>query len=344
MSKSADHIAVVGAGAWGTALANVIARGGGTVTLFARDAAAAGVMAAVRESRRLPGVPIDQRVAIAALTERRPEGDAILIAVPAQALRGTVSALAGAIAAGTPVVACAKGIERTTRRFMTEIIAECLPGAVPAILSGPSFAVDVARGLPTAVTLAAADETVAQMLTRSLGSAAFRPYHSTDVRGVEIGGAAKNVLAIAAGIVAGRKLGASALAALTTRGFAELMRFGRAYGAQPETLTGLSGLGDLILTCTSPQSRNFSLGLALGQGHDLTPSLPSPASGGGKGGGGHLAEGAFTAAVLVDMARARAVEMPIAAAVAAVLDGALVIDAAIEALLTRPLRAEGWQP
>ena len=301
-------------------------------------------MAAVRESRRLPGVPIDQRVAIAALTERRPEGDAILIAVPAQALRSTVSGLAGAIAAGTPVVACAKGIERTTRRFMTEIIAECLPGAVPAILSGPSFAVDVARGLPTAVTLAAVDETVAQMLTRSLGSAAFRPYHSTDVRGVEIGGAAKNVLAIAAGIVAGRKLGASAVAALTTRGFAELMRFGRAYGAQPETLTGLSGLGDLILTCTSPQSRNFSLGLALGQGHDLTPSLPSPASGGGKGGGGHLAEGAFTAAVLVDMARARAVEMPIAAAVAAVLDGALAIDAAIEALLTRPLRAEGWQP
>ena len=344
MSKSADHIAVVGAGAWGTALANVIARGGGAVTLFARDAAAAGVMAAVRESRRLPGVPIDQRVAIAALTERRPEGDAVLIAVPAQALRGTVSGLAGAIAAGTPVVACAKGIERTTRRFMTEIIAECLPEAIPAILSGPSFAVDVARGLPTAVTLAAADETVARMLTRSLGSAAFRPYHSTDVRGVEIGGAAKNVLAIAAGIVAGRNLGASAVAALTTRGFAELMRFGRAYGARPETLTGLSGLGDLILTCTSPQSRNFSLGLALGRGHDLdTPSLPSPASG-GKGGGGHLAEGAFTAAVLVDMARARAVEMPIAAAVAAVLDGALAIDAAIEALLTRPLRAEGWQP
>jgi glycerol-3-phosphate dehydrogenase (NAD(P)+) len=339
VSRNADHIAVVGAGAWGTALANVIARGGGTVTLFARDAAAAGGIAAVRESRRLPGVPIDRRVAIAALTERRPEGDAILIAVPAQALRGTVSGLAGAIAADTPVVACAKGIERTTRRFMTEIIAECLPEAVPAILSGPSFAVDVARGLPTAVTLAAADEAVAQMLTRSLGSAAFRPYHSTDVRGVEIGGAAKNVLAIAAGIVAGRKLGASAVAALATRGFAELMRFGRAYGAQPETLTGLSGLGDLILTCTSPQSRNFSLGLALGQGDLDTPSLPS---GGGKGRG--LAEGAFTAAVLVDMARARAVEMPIAAAVAAVLDGALTIDAAIEALLTRPLRAEGWQP
>jgi glycerol-3-phosphate dehydrogenase (NAD(P)+) len=276
-------------------------------------------------------VPIDRRVVIAALTQHRPEGEAILIAVPAQALRDTVSGLGGAIAAGTPVVACAKGIERTTRRFMTEIIAECLPGSMPAILSGPSFAADVARGLPTAVTLAAADETVAQRLARALGSALFRPYHSGDVRGVEIGGAAKNVLAIAAGIVAGRKLGASALAALTTRGFAELMRFGRAYGAQPETLTGLSGLGDLILTCTSPKSRNFSLGLALGQGHDLNEARQS----------GHLVEGAFTAAVLVDMAGARGVEMPIAAAVTAVLDGALAIDTAIEALLTRPLRAEG---
>jgi glycerol-3-phosphate dehydrogenase (NAD(P)+) len=181
------------------------------------------------------------------------------------------------------------------------------------------------------VTLAAADEAVARMLTRSLGSAAFRPYHSIDVRGVEIGGAAKNVLAIAAGIVTGRNLGASAAAALTTRGFAELMRFGKAYGAQTETLTGLSGLGDLILTCTSPQSRNFSLGVALGQGHGLDEARRT----------GQLAEGAFTAAVLVDMARAREIEMPIAAAVSAVLDGALAIDAAIEALLTRPLRAEG---
>jgi glycerol-3-phosphate dehydrogenase (NAD(P)+) len=332
--RIADRIAVVGAGAWGTALANVIARAGRTVTLLARDAAAAGATAATRESPRLPGVPIDQRVAITALTECRPEGDAILIVVPAQALRGVVAALAGMIPAGTPVVTCAKGIERTTRRFMTEIIAECLPQAAPAILSGPSFAVDVARGLPTAVTLAAADEEVARMLSRSLGSATFRPYHSTDVRGVEIGGAAKNVLAIAAGIVNGRKLGASAAAALTTRGFAELMRFGTAYGAQPETLTGLSGLGDLILTCASPQSRNFSLGVALGQGCDLDAAQHS----------GHLAEGAFTASVLVDMARARSVEMPIASAVAAVLDGALTIDAAIEALLTRPLRSEGWQP
>jgi glycerol-3-phosphate dehydrogenase (NAD(P)+) len=331
VSTIADRIAVVGAGAWGTALANVIARAGRTVTLFVRDAATARVMAASGESRRLPGVPIDPRVAIAALAECRPDREAILIAVPAQAVRGVASGLAGVVAPGTPVVTCAKGIERTTRRFMTEIIAECLPEAVPAILSGPSFAVDVARGLPTAVTLAAPDAAVAQLLTRSLGSATFRPYHSIDVRGVEVGGAAKNVLAIAAGIVTGRNLGSSAAAALTTRGFAELMRFGKACGAQPETLTGLSGLGDLILTCTSPQSRNFSLGLAIGQGHDLDEARRN----------GNLAEGAFTAAVLVDMARAHKIEMPIAAAVAAVLDGTLAIDAAIGALLTRPLRAEG---
>lgn len=334
MSRIADRITVVGAGAWGTALANTIARAGRTVTLLARDAAAADVMFSARESPRLPGIPIDPRVTIAVQTESPRYCDAILIVVPAQALRSTVSGLAKTVPAGMPVVTCAKGIERTTRRFMTEIIAECAPRAVPAILSGPSFAVDVARGLPTAVTLAADDEQVAQTLSRSLGSAMFRPYHSTDVRGVEIGGAAKNVLAIAAGIVSGRKLGASAAAALTTRGFAELMRFGRAYGAHPETLTGLSGLGDLILTCTSPQSRNFSLGVALGQGCGLDAAQHS----------GHLAEGAFTASVLVDMARARGVEMPIAAAVASVLDGALTIDAAIEALLTRPLRSEGWQP
>jgi glycerol-3-phosphate dehydrogenase (NAD(P)+) len=331
VNKIADRIDVVGAGAWGTALANVIARAGREVTLFARDDATASAIGSSRESPRLPGIPIDPRVAVASLAEGRPDGDVILLVVPAQALRQTAAGLSGTLAPRTPVVTCAKGIERTTRRFMTEIIAECLPEVVPAILSGPSFAADVARGLPTAVTLAAADEAVAQMLARSLGSAAFRPYHSVDVRGVEIGGAAKNVLAIAAGIVTGRELGASAVAALTTRGFAELARFGRAYGAQAETLTGLSGLGDLILTCNSPQSRNFSLGVALGQDRGLHEARRV----------GHLAEGAFTAAVLVDMARDRNVEMPIAAAVSAVLDAGLTIDAAIEALLTRPFRAEG---
>ena len=193
-------------------------------------------------------------------------------------------ALAPLIAAGTPVIVCAKGIERGSKKFMSEVIGESAPGAVPAILSGPSFAADVARGLPTAVTLAAADAELAAQLAQAVGSATFRPYHSSDVRGVEIGGATKNVLAIAAGVVTGRGLGASALAALTTRGFAELVRFGKAYGAKPETMTGLSGLGDLLLTCSSPRSRNFTFGVNLGRGHDrprtkdhaASPRAPSP--------------------------------------------------------------------
>jgi glycerol-3-phosphate dehydrogenase (NAD(P)+) len=211
---------------------------------------------------------------------------------------------------------------------MSEVIAACAPDVVPAILSGPSFAADVARGLPTAVTLAASDGTLAGELAQAIGSASFRPYHSTDVRGVEIGGAAKNVLAIAAGVVTGRGLGASAQAALTTRGFAELVRFGKAYGAKPETMMGLSGLGDLLLTCSSPQSRNFSFGTSLGRGQK-----PDDIHGG-------LAEGVFTAPVLLEMARERAIDMPISTAVAALLDGTMSVDAAIDSLLTRPLKAE----
>ena len=326
---SLDHIAVLGAGAWGTALANVAARGGARVSLWARDPAAVTAMAVSRESRGLPGFRMDDRVTPTSSIAEAVTANAVLLAVPAQASRD-VAALATAVPAGTPVVACAKGIERGTRKFMSEVIAECLPQAVPAILSGPSFAADVARGLPTAVTLAATDEGLARALAQRLGSPTFRPYHSTDVRGVEIGGAAKNVLAIAAGIVAGRKLGASALAALTTRGFAELARFGRAFGARTETLAGLSGLGDLILSCVSPQSRNFSLGLALGEGRTVEEAHRD----------GKLVEGMFTAAVLVEMAKERGVEMPIATAVAALLDGRMSVDGAIESLLTRPLRAE----
>jgi len=324
-----DRIAVVGAGAWGAALANAAAHAGRGVSLFARDAAAVAAIRASRMSPRLPGVRLDERIAVTGDASDLAGADAVLLVVPAQALREAARALAGAIRPGTPVIACAKGIERGTHRFMTEVIAESVPAAVPAVLSGPSFAADVARGLPTAVTLAARERNTAEALARALGSPTFRPYHTTDLRGVEIGGAAKNVLAIGAGIVAGRGLGASAAAALTTRGFAELMRFGTAYGARSETLTGLSGLGDLILTCSSPQSRNFSLGVALGKGE-----APAAAS------HGALAEGAYTASVLIDMAIAKKIDMPVAAAVAAVLDGTLGVDAATEALLTRPLRGE----
>ena len=321
-----DRIAVVGAGAWGIALANVIARAGRTVLLAAREGA--DVLAKTRESPRLPGVQLDARIAVAPVGTELSGYDAILLAVPSQNTRAAARAIASTLRQGTPVVACAKGIERGTHRFMSEVIAEAAPTALPAILSGPSFAADVARGLPAAVTLATREQAVAAALTGALGSATLRPYHSTDVRGVEIGGAAKNVLAIAAGIVAGRGLGASAAAALVTRGFAELFRFGRAFGARPETLTGLSGLGDVILTCSSAQSRNFSYGVALGRGD------PAQA--------GHaLAEGIFTAPVLIEMAKEKGIDMPIAAAVADILAGRASVDAASETLLTRPFRAEG---
>ncbi len=320
-------ISVVGAGAWGTALANAAARAGRDVTLYARDPAAADKIAQTRENPKLPGIQLEKAIAVTSDLAQASRASAILLVTPAQSLREAAMALTPHLAKSTPVIVCAKGIERGTHQFMTEIVADVAPNAVPAILSGPSFDVDVARGLPTAVTLATADETLAQALVHALGSATFRPYHSTDVRGVEIGGAAKNVLAIAAGIVAGRKLGASALAALTTRGFAELMRLGLACGAKSETIAGLSGLGDLLLSCSTPQSRNFSLGLALGRGEAPNRSK--------------LVEGEFTAPVLIELAAEKNVEMPVASAVAAILGGRVTVDAAIEALLTRPFRAEG---
>jgi len=326
---SIQQISVIGGGAWGTALAQTCARAGRDVTLWEFDAANAEHLAEHRESRFLPGVRLEDSIAVTRDLAATGQADAILLVVPAQAMRSVLVSLASSLKDATPLVVCAKGIEHGTHKFMTEIIAEHAPKATPAILSGPSFASDVARGLPTAVTIAAADAQIARALAQATNSGTFRPYHSTDVRGVEIGGAAKNVLAIASGIVTGRGLGASASAALTTRGFAELMRFGKAYGARPETLMGLSGLGDLVLTCSTPQSRNFSFGVALGHGE------PPDSAAHGK-----LAEGAFTAPVLLEMARAKNVEMPISAAVASVLAGEMSLDAAIESLFTRPLKAE----
>lgn len=321
-----NTVSVIGAGAWGTALACAAARAGRKVVLCARSPAAAAMIVASRESPRLPGVALDDAITVAGDPALAVRADIVLMAMPAQDLRAALASLAAHLAPALPVIACAKGIERDTQRFMTQVIADVAPQVTPAILSGPSFADDVARGLPTAITLAASDETLARDLAQAIGSPTFRPYHTSDVRGVEIGGAAKNVLAIAAGIVVGRDLGASALAALTTRSFSELTRLGRACGARAETLAGLSGLGDLLLSCASAQSRNFSLGVALGRGE------PPPAK---------LAEGAFTAPVLAKLAAAQGVEMPVASAVAAILAGRLTIDQAIETLLTRPFRAEG---
>jgi glycerol-3-phosphate dehydrogenase (NAD(P)+) len=322
-------VSVVGAGAWGTALANAIANDDRPVILYARDPATAERIADTRVNPKLPGIRIGDNVVLTSSIARAAEASVILLATPTQDMRAAAAALAPHVADRTPLVACAKGIERGTQKFVTEIIAETAAKATPAILSGPGFAQDIARGLPTAVTIAAHDAPVAAPLAHRLGTPTFRPYHTTDVRGVEIGGAAKNVLAIAAGIVIGKKLGASALAALTTRGFAELVRFGEALGARPETLMGLSGLGDLILTCSSPQSRNLSFGIALGEGKSVETASD-----------GKLVEGVFTAQVLREMAKSRGVDMPITEAVSAVLDGQLSVKDAIDMLLTRPFRAE----
>lgn len=323
---SMKRIGVVGAGAWGTALANVAARAGRDVVLWTRDCGHAAQMAGGRENaRRLPGVPLEAAVRPSADIADLRAADAILLVVPAQAARSVAAGLGGALQPGVPLAICAKGIERGTHSFLSDAVSAALPGHPVAALSGPSFADDVARGLPTAVTVAAQDAGVARALCAGLATATFRLYHTDDLRGVEIGGAAKNVLAIACGVAAGMGLGASAQAALVARGFAELRRFARAFGGRDETLMGLSGLGDLVLTCGSLQSRNFALGHALGRG------LPAP---------GKLAEGAFTAAALVELAGEGGVEMPISEAVCAVVEGRISAAGAVDTLLARPPRPE----
>lgn len=326
-----ERIAVIGSGAWGTALALAAERAGRRVILWTRDPVHADEMTRTRENtKRLPGVLLPSSLHVtSSLSEACQGARAILLAVPAQALRGICEALSLIVKQGLPILVCAKGIDRVSGEFMSEIVTDTLTGAMPAILSGPSFADDVAAGLPTAVVLAAPVEPIAEALARSLSSPRFRVYHSTDMRGVEIGGAAKNVLAIAAGIVQGRGLGESARAALIARGFAELQRFAKTYDAKPDTLVGLAGLGDLVLTASSLHSRNFAFG------HDLGRGLPVSEAGGGK-----LAEGVFTARILDQMAKARGVDMPIVAAMAAILDGALSVDAAVDLLMNRPLKGE----
>lgn len=328
-----EHVSVLGAGAWGTALALVAARAGRTVRLWGREPA---VVAAIVEENRNPDflgdIRLDPTLDATGDTAHALAGaDAVILAVPAQVSRAVARSVAGLIAPGTPVISAAKGLEHGTLSTMTEIIAAELPDARPAVLSGPSFAADVARGLPTAVTIAAGDDALAETLARALSSTSFRPYASHDLVGVQIGGALKNVLAIACGIVVGRGLGASAQAALTARGFAELSRLARALGAEAETLMGLSGLGDLVLTSTSTQSRNFSFGLAIGRGGRVA-DLTGP--------GAKLAEGAATAEVAVEFAAGHGVELPITAAVADVVAERLDVDGAIERLMSRPLKRE----
>ncbi len=321
-------VAVIGVGAWGTALAAAMARAPGPVTLWGRDAAA---LADVRDHRRnhvylgdatLPD-GIDATVdAAQALADAR----FVLLVVPAQTMRAVLTDLAPHLPTGAVLVSCAKGIERGTGATMAGIMAQIAPDHRRAVLSGPSFAADVAIGLPTAVTLAMDDLDAAMAACAALARPGLRLYAGDDPAGVEQGGALKNVLAIAAGIVAGRGLGASAQAALTTRGFAEMSRLAVALGGRAETLSGLSGLGDLILTCASAKSRNFAHGQAIGRG------LPTD--------GLKLAEGVATAGVAARIAASHGIDAPIITAVAAILDGALDVDDAVATLLARPLKPE----
>ena len=326
-----QRLAIIGAGAWGTALAIVARRAGRDVVLIARYPGAAAVIAATRENaRRLRGVRLDDAIEVTAVPVAAADADAVLIATPAQSIRSVGRALALILDDKRPVVLCAKGIELETGLLPGEVLAEVAPRALPAVLSGPTFAVEVARGLPTAVTLACADSDVAGALVDALGSPAFRPYATEDMIGVEVGGAVKNVAAIACGIVAGRGLGENARAALMTRALAEIARLGAALGADARTLMGLAGLGDLTLSCTSAASRNYALGEAMGRGEQ-----PATAT------AGALTEGAFTAPAVLTRAARAGVEMPICAAVNAVLHGDADLDTAIAELLSRPFRREG---
>jgi glycerol-3-phosphate dehydrogenase (NAD(P)+) len=325
-------IGIVGGGAWGTALAAVAQRAQARVLLWAREPE---VVAAINAQHVnplfLPDAPLDPAIAATGALDAVARAPLILLVVPAQHLRALAAALAPLLPAATPLVVCAKGVELGSCRLMTEVVAECLPGRPVAVLSGPTFAREVARGLPTAITIAAQDPRVAATVAARLGGPTFRPYASDDPVGTEIGGAVKNVLAIACGIALGRGLGDNARAALITRGLAEMIRFGVAKGGRVDTLIGLSGLGDLTLTCTSEQSRNLSLGIALGRGRALADIVAERRS---------IAEGVDSAAALVALAAKLRIEMPIAAAVDAVLNRGADIDATIAGLLQRPFRTE----
>ena len=325
-----ETIGVIGGGAWGTALAQVAASGGSETLLWAREPEVIDGINRRRENGIfLPGIPLHSAIrATGELSELR-RCDALLVVTPAQHTRAVLSATQ---LRQKPLVLCSKGMEEATTKLMHDVAREEQPGSPIAVLSGPTFADEVAAGLPAAVTLAVQDEAIGEAIRARLARPFFRPYLSDDIVGAEIGGAVKNVLAIACGVVEGRGLGQNARAALISRGFAEMTRFGLARGARAETLAGLSGLGDLVLTCSSTSSRNFSLGKGLGEGWAASELLGDRRT---------IAEGAYTAPVLKRAADSAGVDMPIVGAVCALLAGEASVDDILERLLARPLRSEG---
>ena len=325
-------IGIVGGGSWGTALATVAVKAGRRALLWTRNREVVRAIAGSRENTvYLPGIALPDGLDATDDPAGLADCDAVLLVPPAQHLGETCRTLLPALGGNRPMVICAKGIERGTSRLMSEVLAEVLPEADIMVLSGPSFAADVARGLPTAVTLAGAGKETLADMAAALQAPSFRPYTSTDLVGAQIGGAVKNVLAIACGVSDGRELGASARAALITRGFAELVRFARARGARTQTLSGLSGMGDLVLTCSSAQSRNMSLGIELGRGRSLDEILAGRNS---------VSEGVWTAGALAAMAGREGIDMPICQAVDAILNRGADIDETMAGLLARPLKSE----
>jgi glycerol-3-phosphate dehydrogenase (NAD(P)+) len=329
---SFTSVGVIGGGAWGTGLAQVCARAGLKTTIWAREADAVAQINAAHENHLfLPGVPLEHSIRATDDLAEAARNDFLMAVVPAQHLRSALTALHAHVAHALPVVLCAKGIEQGSLKLMTAVAAETLPGARRAVLSGPSFAGEVARGLPTAVTLACPDPDLGRELIQAIATPSFRPYLTDDMVGAEIGGSVKNVLAIACAMAEARGLGRGAHAALITRGFAELTRLAVAVGGRAETVAGLCGLGDLVLTCSSPQSRNFSVGFALGQGRTLEEALAGKIS---------VAEGVASAPAVTALAKSLGVETPICSAVADILAGRTGVDEAIHGLLTRPLKTE----
>ncbi|MHA1523665.1 MAG: NAD(P)H-dependent glycerol-3-phosphate dehydrogenase [Alphaproteobacteria bacterium] len=329
---SFQKIGIVGAGAWGTGLAQAVRRAGRDVVVWSHNAqTVAAINRTGKNENYLPGITLDTAVCATGDLAEVAACDIVLLATPAQSTRAIAGKLAPLLTPGHPVILCAKGIEQNTHELLSHVLGQVIPSALPVVLSGPSFAGEVGRNLPAALTLACADEELGARLAQSLGHANFRLYWTSDLVGTQVGGAIKNVLAIAAGIVAGKQLGANAHAALIARGFAEMTKLGAALGARPETLTGLSGLGDLVLTCANRQSRNMSLGIKLGQGapHDelLADRL-------------ELCEGVYTASAIVEIAAKHALDLPICRAVQAIVSGRAPVDQTIDTLLARPFRPE----
>ena len=327
-----ETMGVIGGGAWGTALAQTCVRPQRKVLIWARESEVVQSINSQQQNRLfLPGIDLSPDIEASGDLAALSACDLVLAVPPAQHLRATLVQFAAIARPGCVLVLCAKGIEQGSLKLMTQVATEVAPGHPLAVLSGPSFAAEVAKGLPTAITLACGDRDLGRALADHLASPSFRPYLSHDLIGAEAGGAVKNVLAIACGVVEGRKLGRSAHAAVLTRGFAEMTRLAVALGAEAETLAGLCGLGDLVLTCSSPQSRNMSVGLALGRGDSLAQALSGKLS---------VAEGVASAPAVRALAARLGVETPICEAVAGVLAGEMALDTAIAALLSRPLRAE----